>query len=367
MNETLETCRRLYNTELLERMKNGTGFYEQKKKLVSLKANNKYLQAVHAQVLQDVCLRLDKAFQRFLVGLSRYPRFKRKGRYNSFTYPQPNVKALSASLSENFHFKFPRIGKVKIKIHRIIIGTIKQATIIRDIDQWYVALAVQQSERRFEQHGQNERSDVGVDSGTTDIISLSNGQKISNPKFLKQAEDNIKHLQRELSRKRRLSNNGEKARKALAKAWRKVRRQRDDFAHQLSHTLAEEYHRIVFEDLLINNMVKNHRLASAILDSAWGRLRQLTVYKAERRGGQVILVNPSGTSQKCSRCGWISHVKLTLGDRVFHCLDCGLVIDRDINSAKNILKMGLEQAAHAETKPLLVKRTSKFRSRKQEA
>jgi putative transposase len=113
-------------------------------------------------------------------------------------------------------------------------------------------------------------------------------------------------------------------------------------------------------------MAKNHNLASAIMDATWGKLRQLTAYKAERRGGRVVLVNPSGTSQKCSKCRWISPLRLTLKERVFHCLDCGLVIDRDVNAARNILKAGLEQS-HAETEPLLVTWISKFQSRKREA
>jgi putative transposase len=99
MDETLETCRRLYNSLLSDRIESGTRFYEQKKKLVQLKADNKFLKAVHSQVLQDVCLRLDKAFQSFFIRLSNYPRFRRKGRYNSFSYPQHNI---GFKLSDNF-------------------------------------------------------------------------------------------------------------------------------------------------------------------------------------------------------------------------------------------------------------------------
>ncbi|MGI0080215.1 MAG: zinc ribbon domain-containing protein, partial [Nitrososphaerales archaeon] len=96
----------------------------------------------------------------------------------------------------------------------------------------------------------------------------------------------------------------------------------------------------------------------------WGKLRNLPAYKAERRGGRVILVNPRGTSQKCSGCGEV--VPKSLSERVHTCLNCGLTLDRDINAARNILKWGLEQS-HAETEPLLVTRISKFQSRKREA
>jgi putative transposase len=177
-------------------------------------------------------------------------------------------------------------------------------------------------------------------------------------------------LQRSLSRKKKKgSKNREKARIQLAKAWRKVRRQREDFCQKISRILADKYSFIVFEKLNINNMVKNHSLAKAIMDATWYKLRQYTAYKVERRsgGGQCIIVNPNGTSQKCSKCGK-DVKKKDLSVRVHECPNCGLVLDRDHNAAINILKLGLEQA-HAETEPLRIRqrRISKFQSRKQEA
>jgi putative transposase len=173
------------------------------------------------------------------------------------------------------------------------------------------------------------------------LVTLNTGEVIDNPKYLAKSVNRIKILQRTLSRKKRDSKNRAKAKIALAKAWSKVRRQRDDYAHKVSAKLANNYTTVVFEKLTIDNMVKNHSLASAIMDATWGKLRQLTAYKVERRGGQVILVNPSGTSQKCSRCGCV--VEKDLSIRTHECPSCGLVIDRDQNAALNILKLGLEQ------------------------
>ncbi len=126
-----------------------------------------------------------------------------------------------------------------------------------------------------------------------------------------------------------------------------------------SRYLTDNYGTIVFEDLRIKNMVKNHRLASAILDATWGKLRRLTAYKAERRGdnGRVILVEPRGTSQECSRCQRI--VEKSLSVRTHVCPHCGLILDRDVNAARNILARGLEQA-HAETEPIPIIRIGKF-------
>jgi putative transposase len=145
-----------------------------------------------------------------------------------------------------------------------------------------------------------------------------------------------------------------------------VRRQREDFSHKLSDKLTKENKLIIFEDMRVENMVKNHSLASAIMGASWGQLRRLTAYKAERRGGRTVLVNPCGTSQKCSGCGEV--VRKELSERTHYCPGCGLVIDRDVNAARNILKVGLEQT-HAEEKPLLVqrRRISKFAPVKQEA
>jgi putative transposase len=358
MDETLETCRGLYNSLLADRIETSSRFYELSKKLVLLKKDSKYLKSVHSQVLQDVNLRLDKAYQSYFARLSKYPRFKRRGRYNSFAYPQYKI---GFDFSGNF-LKLGKIGKVKINLHRQIIGMLKRATIIKEIDQWFVALSVEAEEQLI---AKKSEGSVGVDVGIENLVALSSGELIPNPKLLRHSAEPIRHLQRELSRKKKDgSQRRAKAKLALAKAWRKVRRQRDDFAHKVSFKLASENNLIVFEDLKIPNMVKNHNLASAIMDACWEKLRQLTAYKAERRGGRVIVVSPSGTSQKCSRCGEM--VPKSLSERVHRCLKCGLTLDRDINAARNILKAGLEQS-HAETEPLLVKRISKFQSRKREA
>src|SRR5712692_260052 len=352
IQETLETCRGLYNSMLADRIENGRGFYDQKKMLVELKHSDKHLKSIHSPVLQDVVLRLDKAYQKFFAGLSRYPRFRRRGRYNSFTYPQSGFR-----LEDDKVIRLSTIGRVRVTLHRKVTGAIKRATIIRDIDQWFVAMLVE--EDHSEVKSSSGDGEVGVDTGISNLVALSDGTLIENPRFLNGSLERIKSLQRRLSHKKKGSSNRERAKLSLAKAWRKTRRQRDDFAHKLSDKLTKENRVIVFEDLKIQNIVKNHSLASAITDAAWGKLRRLTAYKAERRGGRAILVNPSGTSQKCSGCG--EAVPKELSERVHDCPRCGLIMDRDVNAARNILKAGLEQAP-VEAEPLLVqrRRISKF-------
>ncbi|MGD0329372.1 MAG: transposase [Nitrososphaeria archaeon] len=359
MIETLETCRLLYNDLLDDRIQTKAKAFEQKRALTAIRRSSKFLMEVHSQILQDVVFRLDKAYEAFYSGLSRYPKFKRKDRYNSFRYPQlGGFKVVDGKL------RLSKIGLVKAKMHRQIEGTPKTCIVVRDIDQWYACISVEtESPKPIEPQ---KGKPVGVDLGVVNLATLSNGRVFENPRHLDNSITRITSLQRRLSRKKKGSGNREKAKVLLAKAWRKVRNQRLDVAHKVSANLTSEYSTVIFEDLKIPNMVKNHNLASAIMDASWGQLRRLTVYKVERRGGRVRLVNPSGTSQKCSGCGVA--VPKGLEERTHSCPNCSLVLDRDVNAARNILAAGLEQA-RVEELPLLVqrRRISKFVPVKQEA
>ncbi len=348
----METCRHLYNNSLDERNNQHINFYEQKKLLTQRRKCDKYLKQVHSQVSQDVLLRLDKSFQAFFLRIRKYPKFKRHTKYNSFTYPQHGGFTLDGN-----RIRLAMIGSVKIHLHREQTGTPKTCTVIRDIDQWYVCITTEVDNIDVDKERSVNKPNVGIDLGLTTLATLSDDEKFENPRHLKHSIAKIKQQQRSLSRKTKGSNNRTKARVLLAKTWRNVRRQRDDAAHKISRYLADNYGMIVFEDLKVAQMVKNHNLASAIMDAVWGKLRLLTAYKAEQRSGQVILVNPSGTTQKCSGCGNV--VPKDLSERMHECPYCGLCIGRDLNSAREILRRGLEQA-HVEEEPLLVKRISKF-------
>ena len=293
MEETIETCRHLYNRLLASRMETSDGYFEQKRQLTQMRKENKFLAAVQSHVLQDVVARLDKAYGRFFVGIAHYPKFRRRGKYRSFTFDYTGF-----SIHHGF-VRLSMIGDVRLRLHRAIRGLAKRVTIIRNVDQWFAAFAVEEEKRE----GETGSGQVGVDMGLTNIVALSDGIVIENPHWIDQSSSQIKSLQRQLSRKKKGSHNREKTRIKFTKAWRNVSRQRDDFAHKLSYRLAKENSLVVFEKLQIKSMVGNHNLASAIMDACWGKLRQLTAYKAEKRGGRVILVDPSGTSQKCSGCG----------------------------------------------------------------
>lgn len=282
--------------------------------------------------------------------------------YNSFTYPQwGGWKILDNKLA------LSHIGVIKMRMHRIPVGTLKRCTIIRDVNEWYCCITADDGVAKSIVKYYTDKP-IGIDVGLLDWMSLSNGKKIPNSLDVEAHKKKIKRLQKHLARKKKGSKNRVKARMNLAKAWRKIRRCRDDFVHKASRTIDYGGYTIVaFEKLNIKGMVENHSLAKAIMEATWYKLRLYTAYKVEGRGGRVIFVNPNGTSQKCSECGVDAKEKLDLSVRIFECCSCGLVLDRDINAARNILKLGLDQA-HAETEPLLVRqRISKFQSRKQEA
>lgn len=174
LNDTIETCRRLYNDSLCERSCDwNVGFWEQKQLLTLRKSGNKFYKQVHSQVLQDTLLRLDKAYQAFFKKLTKYPRFKRKEKYNSFSYPQYG----------GFQFKrgtlvLSHIGAVKIKMHRIPIGTLKTCTIIRDVDQWYCCITADDGISVFEQKPIQKAA--AVDVGLLNWLTLSDGNKMQN-------------------------------------------------------------------------------------------------------------------------------------------------------------------------------------------
>ncbi len=168
------------------------------------------------------------------------------------------------------------------------------------------------------------------------MITLSNGQQIEPPKFLREKEKRLMLEQKRLSRKKKRSGKRNKQKIKVAKVYRKIRNQRIDFAHKISKKLVDSFDLIVFEDLQIRNMMQNHHLAKSISDAGWYQLMILTKSKAEYAGKIVEFVNARNTSQKCSGCG--NSVQKDLSVRIHSCPVCGLVLDRDHDAAVNILR-----------------------------
>ncbi len=339
LERTLTTCRQLYNDSLAERKRQAElnrlkqsfdvfpwgkpewiNYYDQANQLPLSKTA--FQKEVHSQVLQNTLKRVERSFQNFFNGAG-YPRFQGRNRYNSFTYPGSGLKL---NLNEG-KLILSKIGNIKIVLHREIEGKIKTCTIKRDVDQWYVSFSC---EIVIPIIPIETKTITGIDVGLISLMTLSNGEKIEPPKYLRASEKRLAREQIYLSKKKKGSNNRNKQRIKVAGAHRRIRYQRKDFNHKLSMNLVNNYDHVVFEKLQIQNMVQNHHLAKSILDASWSQLIDLTIYKAEYAGKIVELVNPNGTSQTCI-CGF--PVPKDLSVRIHRCPSCGLVMDRDQVSA----------------------------------
>ena len=181
---------------------------------------------------------------------------------------------------------------------------------------------------------------IGIDLGIKTLAHTSNDQIIDNPKYLTQSEKKLAKAQQEVSRKQRGSNNRGKAKAKVRKIHRKIANQRKNNLHQISCQITNDNDLICMETLNVKGMMANHCLAKAIGQIGWGMLKQYILYKAKLKGKTVVQIDRFAPSSKtCCGCGCIKD-NLTLGDRTFKCEHCGLVIDRDLNAAINILMMG---------------------------
>jgi putative transposase len=350
----LELCRELYNAALQERKDAyrtrgiSIDYYHQSLELPEIKAIREDVAGVNAQVLQDVLRRLNKAFDAFFRRCKRgekagFPRFKSSHRYDSFTFPQ-----MRGSLRiEGNRLHLPRIGKVKIIQHRPVEGRIKTCTIKREADGWYAIFTAEESHSLFIP---KTGKVAGLDVGISTLATLSTGEMIENPQYLRKSETRLKTAQRKVARRKERSNRRKKAVKLLAKQHLKIKRQRLDFFHKAANRIIREFDEIAVEDLNIAGMVKNHHLAKAISDAAWGIFLLILTSKAEGAGRRVWKVPPQFTSQDCSACG--NRVRKSLAVREHRCVECGLVLNRDHNAALNIkaraLPSGSEKVASHE-------------------
>jgi putative transposase len=363
----VDRCRELYNAGLSERRDayrmagKSISYYDQQNDLPEIKAEiREEYQEIAAHVLQDVLQRLNKAFQRFFDRVKNgqtpgYPRFQGRNRYDSFTYPDgAGWKLQTESGSKRAYLKLTKMGTIRVKLHRPLIGTVKTVTIKREGERWYVCFSC---EMEKPEPLSVSYEDVGIDLGVTHFAALSTGECIDNPRHYRKGEKKLKKLQASLSQKKRGSHRRARAVKRVAKAHRKVRNQRQDFAHKASRQLVNRFQVIVFEDLRAANLVKRSQpkqdeetghylpngaaskagLNKSIADAGWSQFVEMCSYKAAWAGRILLKVSPKYTSQICPNCGAVR--KKTLEER-WHSCECGCELDRDTASAKVILDVG---------------------------
>jgi putative transposase len=348
LNTILEECRWVYNQTLEAREfayehSITCGLYDTQAMLPDWKKARPSLKLVHSQVLQNVQVRVDLAFQAFFRRVKAgehevgYPRFKGFGRYDSITYPQygNGIEIRGNDLVVS------KIGRVQVVWHRPVAGAVKTVTLRRArTGKWHVSFSCEVEPNRLSPSAEI----VGVDVGLMSFATLSNGDQIDNPRFYRRDEADLKRAQKlkDAAKNTQKWDENRHHKKALAHIHERIANRRLDFAHKRSRELVKTYQIIVFEDLEPRQMGarKGRGMRKSILDVAWSQFISMTVSKAEEAGRTVILVNPRNTSKMCSACGEL--VEKQLRERTHTCPHCGLVMDRDANAALNILQRGLQ-------------------------
>ena len=268
-----------------------------------------------------------------------FPKFKAKSKAaprfayttGAFGLIQGDPKAL----------RLPKIGRVHCLenvTERVGGARVLRMTVSRRAGRWYASLTVEREEpavRRAPKGGA-----VGVDLGLKTLATLSDGTVIENPRYLRKSERKLKQAQKALSRKAMGSKRRAKARAKVARLHAHVANQRGDAIHKATSWLASTYSDICIEDLNAAGMARNHRLAKAVSDAAFGEFRRQLEYKTARTGAALHVVDRWYPSSKtCSKCGRVK-AKLSLNERIYRCDGCGLVMDRDLNAAVNIKVAG---------------------------
>ena len=346
LSQYIDQSRHCYNKALEQRIHaikpNGKGinYNDQQAQLTKQRAVAGPMQDVPVDAQRDGLRRVDSAFKHFFrrckEGAKKkgFPRFKSKSRFNSITLTTvPNPSELVRG-----RLQVPGIKKsIRTRGLQLSAGQPKRMTITRRAGKWHARLLV--DDHKPEPAKREIVKAIGIDVGLNSFIATSDGAMVDCPKHYRRLQPRLRRAQKLMSRRVKGSKRRGHAILAVQRVHEKIENARDDFLHKLSNQLVADNDLIATEKLNIRGMVRSN-LAKSILDAGWGRFNWMLSYKAAYAGKTFVQVNPGMTSQACSQCGQI--VPKDRGERVHSC-ECGCVLDRDVNAARNVLKRASEQ------------------------
>lgn len=304
-----------------------------------------WLREQNTKVLKEAVRDMLSAYKNFFERNTGYPKFKSK--HENTQSCRFELGAISKrNIYTNYKISLANIRNVKFKCsdkyakylqeHK---DCIKQATLKRlPCGEYYLSILV---DGPLTHQVKESDNCIGIDLGVKDFVITSEGEVFENQHFKKKEANKIKRLQRQLSRKKKGSNNRTKARIRLAKAYKKINDKKNYYLHRVSNSLIDENQVICMEDLNVKGMVRNHNLAESIQEMNFGEFRRMLEYKANWYNRKLVFIGrfyPS--SKRCNHCGCINK-ELTLSDREWTCPHCWDIVDRDHNAALNILEEGL--------------------------
>jgi putative transposase len=350
------SCRFVYNKALALQRENhaaGNKFinYVAMAKLLTAWRNSAataWLSDAPVHPLQHALKDMERAYKNFFDKRAEFPCFKKKGLSDSFRYPDQKQFEIDQA---NSRIKLPKLGWLRYRNSREILGLAKNITVSCVAGKWYASI---QTEREVEQEVHPSSTIVGIDVGITRFATMSDGSHVEPLNSFKKHQQRLARYQRAMSRKVKFSSNWKKAKARITKLHHKIGHVRQDFLHKTSTILSKNHAMIVIEDLKVSNMSRsasgtkatpgrNVRAKSglnrSILDQGWGEFRRQLEYKQVWRGGNVLAINPRNTSRTCPACGYISAENRKTQAR-FECVDCGYENNADLVGAINLLAAG---------------------------
>lgn len=357
------SCRYVYNRALAlqkeryERGEKKLGYAGLCKELTAWRREAMWLTAAHSQILQQALKDLERAYRNFFDKRAAFPRFKKKGRRDSFRFPQGTKLDQSHD-----RIYLPKLGWVRYRNSRAVPGEVCNVTVSASAGRWFISVQTERQEGPSVSHA---TSAVGIDMGVVRFATLSDGTVYEPLQSFKRHQRRLGHYQRMMCRRSKSGKNWQEARRKVQKIHARIGNCRRDYLHNVTTTISKNNAMVCIEDLQVRNMSKsaagslaspgrNVRAKSglnrSILDQGWFEFRRQLQYKLAWNGGALIVVSPHHTSRQCPECGHTDAANRKT-QRQFRCVECGFSGNADLVGAINVLARGHRVAACGETSP----------------